>query len=163
VVNIGEDDNMKATLKNLMMILSVFVLLVACAPAASQGGIQVDQAVIRLPGGQMAGMNDNTSLAGYMLIKNSGVSDDSLLGIDADFAEMSMLHQSSVDSNGVATMKMVMAIDIPAGQTVELKPGGFHAMFDNLKKNVKVGDTVTLTLHFKNAGDVHVQAQVTEP
>ena len=156
------------TLKNLLVILSLLALLAACAPAstpaASQGGIEVDQAVIRLPGGSMADMNmsDDTSLAGYMRITNNGASDDSLVGIQADFAGSSMLHQSSVDSNGVATMKMVMAIDIPAGQTVELKPGGFHAMFNNLKGNLKLGDMVMLTLKFKNAGDIQVQAQVTD-
>ena len=158
---------MKVARKTLVVILSLLVLLVACAPVdtpvAFQGGIEVDQVVIRLPGKQMAGMSDDVSLAGYMLIKNTGASNDSLIGIDADFAGMSMLHQSSVDSNGVATMKMVMTIDIPAGQTVELKPGGFHVMFDNLKQNLTVGDTVTLTLHFKNAGDIRLQAQVTEP
>ena len=55
------------------------------------------------------------------------------LSASADFAGMVMLHKSVVDSNNVATMQDVSSIDIPAGQTVTLQPGGFHIMFMNLQ------------------------------
>ena len=158
---------MKTSLKSLGAILSFLMMLSACAPAprlgTSQDSIEIDQAVVRLPGAPMAGMNSDTSLAGYMLIKNTGVTDDSLVGIQADFAAMSMLHESSVDQNGVAVMKHIMTVAVPAGQTVEFKPGGLHVMFNALKQNVKVGDTVTLTLQFTNAGMIRVQAKVINP
>ncbi len=155
-------------MKKLFLLTAVFMLLAACAPAQStptplavQNGIEIEQASVRIPGGDTAKAGSNTSLAGYMVIKNTGSTDDSLVSVQADFAGMTMLHQSTVDSNGVASMKMVMSIDVPAGQTVELQPGGFHVMFQNLKQDLKVGDTVTLELHFKQAGTIKVQAQVT--
>jgi copper(I)-binding protein len=73
---------------------------------------------------------------------------------------MLMLHKSSVDANGVARMEMLTSVDIPAGQQVAFKPGGFHIQFQGLKPGIKVGDTVTLLLKFEQAGTVSVQAQV---
>ncbi len=75
-----------------------------------------------------------SSLAGYLVIKNTGSADDRLLSASADFAGMVMLHKSR-GSNNIATMQEVQSIDIPAGQTVTLQPGGFHIMFMNLKSD----------------------------
>ena len=142
----------------VVTLLMLIFLLTACAPAAkplaSQNGIEIYGASIRLLSGDMPA-------AGYMLIKNTGPTDDRLVNVQADFAQEFMLHQSAVDSNGVATMNMVMAIDVPAGQTVELKPGGFHVVFEGLKPGLKVGDTVTLLLQFERAGTISVPAQFT--
>ena len=80
-----------------------------------------------------------SSLAGYLIIKNTGSTDDQLISASADFAGMVMLHKSVVDSNNVATMQQVQSIDIPAGQTVTLQPGGFHIMFMNFKTTPQVG------------------------
>jgi copper(I)-binding protein len=57
-------------------------------------------------------------------------------------------------------MEMVGAIKIPAGQTVELKPGDLHIMFTDLSHELKPGILVTLVLQFKKAGFINVQAQV---
>jgi len=43
----------------------------------------------------------------------------------------------------------VPAVELPAGKTVELKPGGYHVMLMDLKQQVKEGDTVPLTLVFE--------------
>lgn len=152
-------------MKTKLLFFSILLLaLAACSPAASSSvsnsSILIDQAVVPLPGGVMPEMNANSSLAGYMRIKNSNSTDDNLTSVQANFAGMSMLHKTSIDSNGVAKMEMVMSIKVPAGQTVELKPGDFHIMFTDLKNNLKVGDTVTLILQFDKAGAVTVQAQV---
>ena len=160
--------------------LIVSILLAACAPAAnsstSQNGIQIEQARIVVPGTAtpmsgmnmganstpMAGMDMGTSsLAGYLIIKNTGTADDQLISVSADFAGMVMLHKSVIDSNNVATMQEVQSIDIPAGQTVTLQPGGFHIMFMNLKSTPQVGTKIALTLVFQKAGTITVQADVT--
>jgi copper(I)-binding protein len=145
-------------------------ILIACSPAsvakplASQNGIEIYQPVVRLPGDATSGkVSNSTLLAGYMLIKNTGSVDDSLIGVQADFTGITMLHESSVDGNGVASMNMLTAINVPAGQTVELKPGGMHIMLVGLKQELKVGDKVTLKLQFQHAGAISVQAQVTNP
>ena len=156
-------------MKIRLFLALVALIVAACAPAvpstplASLNGIDVLQASVRLPGGPASGLrNDAASVAGYFVIRNTGASDDSLIGIQADFAGLSMLHESFVDSNGVASMNMVTAVNIPAGQTVELKPGGFHAMFVGLKRDLKAGEQVTLLLQFQKAGALSVQARVTD-
>ncbi len=59
-------------------------------------------------------------------------------------------------------MQEVDKIDIPAGGTVELAPGGYHVMLLNLGSDLKVGDSIGVTLTFKNAGEVKVTAEVRE-
>jgi periplasmic copper chaperone A len=160
-----------------LIFVLIVCMLAACTPAAnsstSQNGIEIEQARIVVPGTAtpmsgmsssstpMAGMDMGTSsLAGYLTIKNTGSSDDQLISASADFAGMVMLHKTVV-SNNVATMQEVQSIDIPAGQTVTLQPGGFHIMFMNLKTTPQVGSKIALTLVFQKAGTISVQADVT--
>ena len=152
----------------LSVTLLLGVMLVSCAPTpssspSSQSGIVITSAVVRLPGMAMPGMGmvEDSNLAGYLTIKNTGSTDDNLIGVQADFA-MAMLHQTTVDSNGVASMKEVSAIPIPAGQTVELKPGSYHIMFMSPTQNLKTGESVEMTLQFQKAGSIKVQANVTD-
>ena len=108
------------------------------------------------------GTGEDSNLAGYLTIKNTGSMDDSLIGVQVDFA-MGMLHQTTVDSSGVASMKEINAIPVPAGATVELKPGGYHMMFMRPTRELKAGESVELTLQFQKAGSIKVQANVTNP
>jgi copper(I)-binding protein len=64
---------------------------------------------------------------------------------------------------GMMTMKPVTSIEIPAGETVELKPGGYHIMLLDVKKVLAVGDTIEVTLTFEKAGEVQATAEVREP
>ena len=68
-----------------------------------------------------------------------------------------------MDSNGVMSMKMQKSVPVPAQQEVIFKPGGLHVMLFNLKQDLKVGDTMTLTLNFKEVGDVVIDVPVREP
>jgi hypothetical protein len=98
--------------------------------------------------------------AGYIKgITNTGTEADRLIGIKADFPQVS-LHLST-QKDGVASMTPVDGIDIPAGGTVELSPGGLHIMFMGLdgKPFVK-GTTVPATLIFQKAGEVAVEFHV---
>jgi copper(I)-binding protein len=54
-------------------------------------------------------------------------------------------------------------VDIPAGGTLTLEPGSFHLMFVGLREALEPGDTVEVTLSFRDAGSVKVTAQVREP
>ena len=51
----------------------------------------------------------------------------------------------------VMKMRAIGGVDLPAGQAVELKPGGYHVMLLNLKQQVKEGSTVPLTLVIERA------------
>ncbi len=68
-----------------------------------------------------------------------------LLSISSPAAGVAEIHEMSMDGNTMR-MRAVAALDLPAGQTVELKPGGFHVMLLDLKAPLKAGDNVDLTL-----------------
>ena len=59
------------------------------------------------------------------------------------------IHEMKMDA-GVMRMTAVAALPLPAGKTVELKPGGYHVMLMALKTPLKEGDAVPVTLTFKD-------------
>ncbi len=68
----------------------------------------------------------------------------------------------SGDSGSMMTMSQVDRIEVPAGEVVELKPGGYHIMVMDLMKPLVPGDTVEVTVTFENAGDMTFTAEVRE-
>lgn len=59
------------------------------------------------------------------------------------------IHEMAVQDH-VMRMRQISGLDLPAGQTVALKPGGYHIMFFDLKQPVKEGDVIPLTLVFED-------------
>lgn len=57
-------------------------------------------------------------------------------------------------------MRQVKDIAVPAGGAVELKPGGLHLMFINIKAPLTAGETVPVKLKFAKAGDVEVKMPI---
>lgn len=95
---------------------------------------------------------------GFLSLKNAGA-DDRLLSVSADVSKSVELHSMAMDGD-VMKMRQVDAIDVPAGKSVELKPGGLHIMFIGLKAPLKAGDKFPLKLKFEKAGEVTVQVNV---
>lgn len=123
-------------------------------PAFAHDGVHVEGAYARfMPGGQTG--------AAFMLIQNHATVDERLIGVSSDVAEKVELHSHKMNADG--TMQMLHleeGIVIPAGQSHELARGGDHVMFMGLKREVKEGDTVTVTLTFEHAGEVKVDIPV---
>jgi copper(I)-binding protein len=65
-----------------------------------------------------------------------------------------------VNDNGVMRMREVPGYDIPAKGSFELKPGGAHLMFMNLKAPLKEGTKVPVTLKFEKAGEVKTEFDI---
>jgi copper(I)-binding protein len=57
-------------------------------------------------------------------------------------------------------MRPVKSIPVPAGGTVELKPGGYHIMLPDLERDLKPGDTVPVTLRLERGGELRIEAAV---
>ncbi|KTT25681.1 copper chaperone PCu(A)C [Pseudacidovorax intermedius] len=72
------------------------------------------------------------------------------------------VHEMAMQDN-VMRMRQVPAIDLPAGKAVELKPGGYHVMLMDLKQQVKVGETVPLSLVFEGKDGKRQTVQVQAP
>jgi len=94
----------------------------------------------------------------YVTIRGSGTA-DRLTG--ASTARAAMTHLHTVDeSGGVAKMRPVDGIEIPAGKTVALAPQGHHLMLMGIDKPFVAGEHFPLTLHFDRGGDRVVEVQV---
>ncbi|MDH7800718.1 MULTISPECIES: copper chaperone PCu(A)C [unclassified Rhizobium] len=93
---------------------------------------------------------------GYVTIKNTGSSDDKLIGIESSAAGRAEIHEMAMVNEIMKMRKLDDGVVIPAGQTVELKPGGLHMMFFNVKKPFAEGDKVPVTLVFEKAGKVEI-------
>ncbi len=73
-----------------------------------------------------------------------------LVGASSPVAGLAEVHEMKMEGD-VMRMRAVPALDLPAGKTVELKPGGYHVMLTELKQALPKGSTVPLTLVFKDA------------
>ena len=166
------------TLARLALIAVVALLVAACGGGAS-GGITTS--------GPWARNAPKTAGAGaaYVVITNNGSTADALVGASSDVATTVEVHETyaleaasmPAESPAAGGMESPMASDagmggtvmgmrpierleIPAGGTVELKPGGYHIMLIELNRELKVGEQVEITLKFEKAGDVKVTAEV---
>ncbi len=94
----------------------------------------------------------------YMTIENAGAA-DVLTGISTPAAGMSMLHETVV-KDGKASMPHLDEVEVPAEGAVALAPGGIHAMLMELAQPLNAGEQFPVTLTFKEAGELQVNAQV---
>lgn len=128
----------------------------AAAPAAvfEKAGIRIEQPWTRAtPGGARVG-------GGYLRITNTGQTADRLIAGQVTFAERVEIHEMAV-AGGVMTMRNLPdGLEIPPGQTVELKPGGYHVMFMGLREPLTEGQIVKATLTFARAGTIEVAFRV---
>lgn len=96
-------------------------------------------------------------LGGYLTIVNTGKEADRLVGGTTPAAERLELHESTL-VDGVARMRPAkQGIGIPAGETVNLQPGGAHIMLVNPRQRPAEGEKFKATLEFEKAGPVEVE------
>lgn len=99
--------------------------------------------------------------AAFMMLMNSGSSDDRLVAASSDVAGRVELHTHIEDANGVMKMTEIEGgIVVPAGEMAVLKRGGMHVMFMGLKQPLEQGAEIELTLTFENAGEVNIKVPV---
>jgi copper(I)-binding protein len=136
--------------------------------AAKQKGITIEK--------QWARTSPMATDMGAAYMNITSPVDDALLGasVDASVAGMTQIHEtvmaegmsestemgSGTTAAPAMTMQEVKEIALPAGEQVSLAPGGYHVMLMKLVAPLKVGTEITVTLTFKNAGEVQVTVPV---
>ncbi|MEO8462330.1 MAG: copper chaperone PCu(A)C [Chloroflexota bacterium] len=98
--------------------------------------------------------------AGYLTITNPGGTTDALVGASCSIAMSVEIHETTTDSSGMTGMHPIHRLEILAGGTVKLEPGGYHMMLMGTGDKLKIGDKVEITLQFEQAGTVVVEAEV---
>lgn len=112
--------------------------------------LKIEQAWVRpaVPGQQGTG--------GYM--KLTAVEAQRVVGISSPVAGVAEIHQMKMQGD-VMTMSAAGVLELPAGRTVELKPGGLHLMLMDLKQPLAAGSTVPLTLVLRNSRGVETRVE----
>lgn len=140
------------TIRRTLLAAAFFATLGAAPALHAQTALKVEGAWARpTVQGQAAG-------GGFLKI-TGGASADKLVSASAAVSKTVELHTMVMEGD-VMRMRQIDGIVVPAGQTVELKPGGMHVMFIGLPKPLKVGDSFPLTLRFEKAGEVKVDVKV---
>jgi len=144
-------------------LLSLFVLLLTMSPlhADSHMHPKIGDLTISHIWSRATPPSAKSGVA-YLRIENAGSADDTLVSASSPAADNTMVHETTMDG-GVMKMSHVMALKIPAGETVELKPSGLHVMLMGLKAPLKATESYKLTLTFEKAGEITIDVPVLLP
>ena len=140
-------------------MLGLGVVIGLSATTAMAHGYQAGSLSIQHPWSRETAVGQAVG-GGFLTIANSGTREDRLLSGTTSVAAEVQLHTMTMDG-GIMRMRQVTdGIAIPAKGSVELKPGDYHIMFIGLKRQLRQGDRVPVTLRFQRAGNVTVQFAV---
>ncbi|KZK90221.1 hypothetical protein PsAD5_04655 [Pseudovibrio sp. Ad5] len=92
----------------------------------------------------------------FVSITNNGSEDARLTGAVSGYAKRTEIHEMAVNDGIMKMRKLDDGVVIPAGETLELKPGSYHVMFMGLNQAFKMGEELKVTLEFEKAGPVEV-------
>ena len=120
--------------------------------SAAQDKVQIVEPWARAA---LAGRNS----AAYMTIVNHMAEKDELVAAATPVARVVELHTHVMDG-GVMRMRPVQAIEVNVGEPAVLRPGGLHVMLIGLTRDLKAGETIPLTLRFRNAGERTIEVPV---
>ena len=139
-------------LHRLPFLSAAVLAAVLALPAAAQ--VAVTDAWVR---GTVAGQKVTGA---FMHLKSS--SDAALVAAASPVAKVVEIHEMKQEGN-MMKMNAVDRVALPAGKTVELKPGGYHVMLMDLAQPLKEGDTVPLTLTVEDTAGKKQTIEVKAP
>lgn len=142
-------------MKSVSVIMSLMLLVLtgqAWAQSAADS-VKVDDPYVRaVPPGQ-------PNSASFMTLQNSSGSDHALVGAESPVAKVVELH-THIEMDGMLSMRPVERIELPAGESVELRPGGLHVMLLGLQQKLNPGDKVPVRLLFEDGSGLDLSAEV---
>jgi len=133
--------------------LIVAATIAACAQATKTSIVVEDPYARATPAGALSG-------AVYMTLDNKTDAADRLIGASSNVAAQVQIHEMSM-ANGVMQMRQIAnGLPIPAGESIVLKPGGYHVMLIGLRQRLTAGESLPLTLTFEKAGNISVTVPI---
>jgi hypothetical protein len=97
---------------------------------------------------------------GYVTITNKGTTPDRLIAVRSAVSDKAEIHEMKMEGNVMRMRELANGLEIPPGATVQLKPGGYHLMFMELKAPMAKDTKVPVTLVFEKAGSIDVELLV---
>jgi copper(I)-binding protein len=138
----------------VLAVLALLALVATVGACSSAGATPTIAGVWARP----APARGNT--AAYFTITAASSQAEALLSASSPAADMVQVHEVSTDASGMTGMHPIDRLDIAAGTSITLKPGGYHLMVMGLKRELAVGGTIELDLVFEHAGKVVIQAEI---
>ncbi len=146
-------------MRKLVLEILAATALTLGAILASTPGVLASDVLVKGAFARASALTTAKAGSVYMTLSNQAAAPDKLLQITTGSAASAEVHES-IEKDGVATMRPVANLEIPAGGSVDLKPGGYHIMLTGLKAPLKKGEMIMLQLKFEHAGMVDVMAHV---
>lgn len=124
--------------------------------AASQDGVQTVGALEIASPWVRATAPNAPAAGGFLTIRNTGDAADRLVAAQTDAASEVQIHEAGMDGGVMRMRELTDGLEIPAGGSVELRPGSYHLMLMSPPAPLVAGDTVQIQLSFEQAGAVDV-------
>src|SRR5262245_613642 len=138
-------------------VMAALAIGLVCREAAAQPtNYKVGELTIEAPWARATPAGAKVGGA-YLKISNKGAQPDRLLGGSLSGAGAVEVHEMSMSNNVMKMRQLKDGLEIKPGQTVELKPGGYHLMLTGLREGLKQGEKLTGTLRFEKAGTVEIE------
>lgn len=100
-----------------------------------------------------------TATAGYLMLHNHGETEFELASVTSEGYGGIELHRTVI-RDGVASMQRQDSIKVPAGGSVEFKPGDLHLMLFSPVREFRAGDEIEFMFHFADGAEVTATAKV---
>ena len=136
------------------------ILLVACLSTVFSSTLWA-QTVVKIEDPWVRGTVAQQKATGAFM-KLTAESDAKLVGAQCDGAGVTEVHEMTMEGN-VMKMRAIPGLRLPAGKTVELKPGSYHVMLMDLKQQLKAGEQARITLTFEDAKQQRFTQQIEAP
>lgn len=145
---------MKAIVTLMIALVLTLGSAAALADTYTQGGITITDPWSReTPPGM-------SRAVAYMVITNKGDSTVTLTGAETTKAGDVTLHRSRMKGDLVTMEFVADGLSIPPGETVELKPRGYHFMLEELDRGLVRNESVAMTVFFEGAEAVNIKVRV---
>jgi hypothetical protein len=122
--------------------------------------VAMDMSAESTPEAGMSGMAMDSVSAAYMFILNRGAEAVRLVAAATDAAGLVEIHEVLMENDVMKMRPVEGGIEIPAGGSVELKPGGYHVMLMELPRDLLPGQAIMLTLVFESGVELPVAVPV---
>lgn len=93
----------------------------------------------------------------------TAATDDRLVSASSPNADAVQIHEVRTDNGLMVMREMENGLALPAGEAVQLRPGGDHMMVMGVHTPLAEGDVLSLVLTFEQAGEIGLRATVGQP
>jgi copper(I)-binding protein len=136
----------------MLSLAAAFAAAAAVAPAWAQ--VTVADPWVR---GTVQGQ---TATGAFMQLRSAEGA--ALVSAESPVAGIVEIHEMRMETN-VMKMRAIPKLELPAGQPVDLRPGGYHVMLMGLKQPLKAGETVPIKLRFQGRDGKPQEVEVMAP